>query len=42
MQPEKIDVIKTVLELGKLEPIPGPDGPYVKYEDVLKIITRKQ
>jgi len=42
MQQAKTELTKTIIELGKLETIPGPDGPYVKYEDVLKIITRKQ
>lgn len=42
MQPTKAEVNKIIIELGELKTIPGPGGPYVKYEDVLKIITRKQ
>lgn len=41
MEPTKAEVNKIIIELGKLKTIPGPGGPYVKYEDVLKIITRK-
>lgn len=42
MQQANSELTKTIIELGKLKTIPGPGGPYVKYEDVLKIITRKQ
>ena len=42
MEPKKSELVRILIELGKLKPIPGPDGPYVKYEDVLQIITRKQ
>ena len=30
-----------ILELAKLEMIPGPGGPYVDYKKVLEILTKK-
>ncbi len=31
-----------ILELAKLETIPGPGGPHVNYMKVLEILARKQ
>lgn len=34
--------VKTIiLELGKLDKIPGPGGPHVNYMKVIEILTKK-
>lgn len=32
---------RKILELARLEMIPGPGGPYVDYKKVLEILTKK-